>query len=173
MYPLGRNFRRCQIKFRDFVKVSERFTNNKLDSDILKCETLLKSLYQNCINEPDNYTMPVRSSCLIHLQQLLMVSSYNLLVNEGETSDKEQLEPEPLQLDTTYNRFTVGYAIQTLEYILKRQVYGDLLERLELIIDQNYLDDEDELKILDVQNEAIDRILQELHYLARQKINSA
>ena len=166
MYPLGRNFRRCQIKFRDFARISEKITKYQTSLDIVKCEALLKSLYNTCTSEKDNHVMPVKSSCLIHLQQLLLVAAFNLLVNVEEEKNGEELEQEPLQMETTHNRFTIGYAIQNLEYILKHEAYGDLIEKLEPMLKTSYLDDDEERRLLDLQNETVNRILFKLHYLA-------
>lgn len=162
MYQLGRILRRFEMKLRDFNKVSEKFDNYKPHPCLAVLEKDLKSLYQICIDEEDDNYMPVKPKLLIHMHQTLMVAAFNLLVNETEKKEREELDPEPVQLNPTYNRFRLGYHIQNLEYILKYQVYDDLFEMLKPMLEESFLDEDEELEVVDIQDEAIERILHEL-----------
>lgn len=168
MFRVGCNFRRCQFKFRDLIRVSEKLSKDQPNPDLEKCKGILEKLYDTCTKEEESYNTTVEMSTIIHLQQLVMIAGFNLLINQEEG---EKLDLDPIPLHINLKKFATGCAFENLEYILRRLVYTDLHEELAPLQDQDLLIDKELLKVIDLQRETIDRILRELHCIARKRLS--
>lgn len=168
MFPVGSNFRRCQFQLKDLIRVSVKFDKDRTNSDIERCKDLVEKLYDPCIRETALCNMTVEMSNIIHLQHLMLVAGFNLLVNEDE---EDKLDVDPIPFHPIFNNFCKGYAFETLEYIVRRLMYTDLLEDFKHLKDQPFLTYSEEGKMIDLQRETFDRILKELHSIARKRLS--
>ena len=159
MYALSRNLNRCRTLLRDLKKVSMDLTENPLNKDIYKCKRTLTELNLVRMNKK---RCLLQNSNIVHLQQMLVASAYNLLLNE-EGKEEEQFK--------IYSQtFKPLEAIQQLEMIVGRQIYVDLSDRIEVLKRRGNEENFQDYVMIDLQRETLDRILKELHYLARNKI---
>ena len=156
MYPIRRNLNRCRTRLRDLQKVSMDLTDNPLNFQIYYCEKELGNI------DKARMITNVKNVCIIHLQQMMVVAAYNLLLKE---EDKEE---EQVKLNT--DPVTTLEVIDQLNWIIASQIYVDLIERIEMLEGNSKEGTFREFALIDLQRETLDRILKELHYLARNKI---
>lgn len=169
MYHLVHNFNHCQSKLKTLDKLYYDFNRYQSNPDITKCEELLERLYFNGIDVKGTSKMTMEYSNIVHMQHVLLASTHNLLVNEkGKRLDAEP-SPDPILLDINYTNFTVEKVFENLEKILGRKPHIDLLKKKNSLKEKSDLDDDDQLVLMYIQKEAIDRILKELSHLARKR----
>lgn len=149
-------------------QVSEKLDKNQPNLDIQKCKELEETIYKNCTVKDEIINDTFSMASIVHLQHLMLVAGFNLLVNEDE-GDKMDIDPIPLR--TVFNDFDKGYAFENLEMIVRQLMYTDLFEDLEPLKDKGFLTHCEQDKMIALQKETFDRILRELHTLARKRIS--
>ena len=174
MFALGRRFKRSNIHLNKFVSICEKIGHMYTLSDLEKCNDFSDNLYETYISEELKGAMPIKYSSLIHLQQVLLVAGYNMLVGEDETFDGEKkLEPEDIQMDIANTHFTMGWCLENLLWIVKSLAWNDLLEKIEFLSRKMFLDEEDQGELTDLQCETFRRIIVELDHLVKKSLNKS
>jgi hypothetical protein len=169
MYHLVHYFNHCQSKLKTLDKLCYDLDRNQSNPDISKCENLLERLYYNGIDVNGTCKMTMKYSNIVHMQHVLLVSAHNLLVNEkGKRLDTEP-RPDPILLDINFKNFAVEKVFENLEKIFGRKPHIDLLKKKNSLQEKSDLDDEDQLVLMYIQKEAIDRTLKELRHLSRKR----
>lgn len=153
MYQLGRNFKRCQVRAKEFQSVSKRITkeNNRSASKCLKELEKMRVI----MTSPTFDSSKADPVCLIHLQQMLLVAAYNMLVG------KIELVAEP-HLVTKDGAFEMGTDVHILEHVIDHLKLDQLLEKLNSVVNRCYMGAGDKEKLFDVQCEVIDQVLKSI-----------
>ena len=160
MYELGRNFKRCEIRTVQFHKLAKK-VNKSGSRPAKKCSKYIMNLRIQIENaKVDSFKDEV--SCIVQLQQMLLVTAYNLL------RGKEEVTREKLS-HTESGSFELGKAACVVQHVADKLGLQKVSDALEPLLSTSMLNSREKGVLMSLQCQCIDHVLEAIDLSLQQK----